>query len=270
MTAADDTGDTAMGAAVRTAVGAGTALSDTAVGTLAPETDSPGPVRLLLASGSPSRRRILRAAGIEPLVAVSEVDEDALERAHPEAGVHELTALLARAKAHAVIDRLNSPDPVRNETAPPRRLVLVACDSVLELDGEAVGKPHTAARTRELWSLMAGRSPVLWSAHWVGLLSRSSPGGVWTLLGHRAVAGATTVHLAAPTAAELEAYIATEEPFEVAGALTIDGLGGAFVTGIEGDHHNVIGLSLPLLRSALAQLGVRWTDLWNTPSALTV
>lgn len=225
--------------------------------------------RLLLASGSPSRLRTLREAGVEPLVAVPDVDEDALEAAHPHADVRTLVTLLAQAKAEAVVDRLTA-----DSSAVPGLddvdgdLVLVACDSVLELDGVAVGKPHTAERTRALWQDMAGASPILWSAHWVGVLTRTTPEdphvrGPWKVRAHRAAAGETTVHLASPTSAELEAYIATTEPFEVAGALTIDGLGGAFVTGIEGDHHNVIGLSLPLLRTLLAEMGILWTDIWN-------
>lgn len=227
--------------------------------------------RLLLASGSPSRLRILREAGIEPLVAVPDVDEDALEAAHPDADVRTLVSLLAEAKAQAVVDRLST-DAAHEDAAAAaalraadHELVVVACDSVLELDGRPVGKPHTAERTRAVWQTMAGTSPVLWSAHWVGVLTRDEPDASsrWRVRDHRLAAGETLVHLATPTADELEDYIATEEPFEVAGALTIDGLGGAFVTGIEGDHHNVIGLSLPLVRTLLAEMGVRWTALWN-------
>ena len=226
--------------------------------------------RLLLASGSPSRLRILREAGIEPLVAVPDVDEDALEAAHPDADVRTLVSLLAEAKAQAVVDRLSTDAAHEDAAAAALRaadheLVVVACDSVLELDGRPVGKPHTAERTRAVWQTMAGTSPVLWSAHWVGVLTRDEPDASsrWRVRDHRLAAGETLVHLATPTADELEDYIATEEPFEVAGALTIDGLGGAFVTGIEGDHHNVIGLSLPLVRTLLADMGVRWTALWN-------
>ncbi|SMY12360.1 Maf family protein [Brevibacterium jeotgali] len=225
--------------------------------------------RLLLASGSPSRLRTLREAGIEPLVAVPNVDEDALEAAHPHADVRTLVSLLAEAKAAAVVDRLVAdPSLVPDIDDVDGDVVLVACDSVLELGGAAVGKPHTAERTRALWQEMAGTSPVLWSAHWVGILTRTVKDdpharGPWRVRARRAAAGETTVHLASPTAAELEAYIATSEPFEVAGALTIDGLGGAFVTGIAGDHHNVIGLSLPLLRTLLGEMNILWTDLWN-------
>jgi septum formation protein len=220
--------------------------------------------RLLLASGSPSRLRLLREAGITPLTAVPAVDEEALEAAHPQATVRELVTLLARAKAHAVLPRV--PTLLADEDT-AAEVVVVACDSVLELEGSPVGKPHTAERTRALWQRMAGSSPVLWSAHWVGVLTRDGATSGWRLRDSREAAGQTRVHLASPTERELEDYIATGEPFEVAGALTIDGLGGAFVRGIEGDHHNVIGLSLPLLRDLLADLGVPWTSLWNRPSA---
>lgn len=243
--------------------------------------------RLLLASGSPSRLRLLREAGITPLTAVPAIDEEALEAAHPQATVRELVTLLARAKAHAVLPRV--PALLADEDT-AAEVVVVACDSVLELEGSPVGKPHTAERTRVLWQRMAGSSPVLWSAHWVGVLTRDTadcgdatgPGDSarpaeadgpdraaagWRLRDSREAAGQTRVHLASPTERELEDYIATGEPFEVAGALTIDGLGGAFVRGIEGDHHNVIGLSLPLLRDLLADLGVPWTSLWNRPPA---
>lgn len=218
--------------------------------------------RLLLASGSPSRLRLLHEAGIVPLTAVPAVDEEALEAAHPQATVRELVTLLARAKAHAVLPRVPA---LLSDEDTAAEVVVVACDSVLELEGSPVGKPHTAERTRALWQRMAGSSPVLWSAHWVGVLTRDADSG-WRLRDSREAAGQTRVHLASPTEQELEDYIATGEPFEVAGALTIDGLGGAFVRGIEGDHHNVIGLSLPLLRDLLADLGVTWTSLWNRPS----
>lgn len=222
--------------------------------------------RLLLASGSPSRLRILRSAGIEPLVCAPDVDERALEAAHPHASVGELAALLAEAKADAVAARLDDPDSAIAAAADADRLVLVASDSVLELDGAPVGKPHTAERTRTLWAQMAGTSPELRSSHCTVLLERAGSG--WEQRARRTEVASTRVHLASPDPEELEAYIATREPFEVAGALTIDGLGGPFVTGIEGDHHNVIGLSLPLLRTMLAELGIRWTDLWNRPGAL--
>ena len=135
---------------------------------------------------------------------------------------------------------------------------MLGCDSVLELDGEALGKPADAAEATARWRAMRGRSGVLHTGH--ALRDTAS--------GHVASATAsTTVHFADVTDAEIAAYVATGEPLHVAGAFTVDGLGGAFVTGIEGDHHNVVGLSLPLVRELVAELGRSWVDLWTTPGA---
>ncbi len=132
--------------------------------------------------------------------------------------------------------------------------LVLGCDSVLDLDGEALGKPDDADVAVRRWQAMRGRSGVLRTGHCL----RD------TAAGTRAAATASTVvHFADVTDAEIAAYVATGEPLEVAGAFTIDGLGGAFVTGIEGDHHNVVGLSLPLLRDLLGELGHAWTDLWD-------
>jgi len=128
---------------------------------------------------------------------------------------------------------------------------------VLDLDGAVHGKPRDAAEATARWRAMRGRSGVLHSGHWV--VDRRTAG-------HGGAAGAvasTTVHFADVTDDEIGAYVATGEPMHVAGGFTVDGLGGAFVDGVEGDHHNVVGLSLPLLRRLLADLGVRWTDLWS-------
>lgn len=202
-------------------------------------------IQLVLASASPARRTTLRAAGIEPLVVVSGVDEDlavaeATERYGPlEPG--DIALLLARAKAEDVAARVD-------EAA-----VVIGCDSVLELDGEVHGKPVDANEAVSRWRRMRGRSGVLHTGHW--LVDDRGMGGA--TLGATA---STTVHFATLSDAEIEAYVATGEPLAVAGAFTIDGLGGAFVTAIEGDHHNVVGLSLPLLRELLAEAGVEWFD----------
>ena len=125
---------------------------------------------------------------------------------------------------------------------------------MLELDGEALGKPGTAEEATQRWLSMRGRSGVLLTGHSL----RD------TATGHVASATAvTTVHFADVTDDEIAAYVASGEPLHVAGAFTIDGLGGAFVTAIEGDHHNVVGLSLPLVRELMAELGHSWTDLWR-------
>jgi septum formation protein len=199
-----------------------------------------GPISLVLASASPARLKTLRAAGIEPEVLVSGVDEEAVTAASPA----ELAGTLADLKARAVAVRRDSG-------------LVVGCDSVLELDGEAYGKPADAAEAERRWRGMRGRSGVLHTGHCV----------VDAASGARAHAVAsTTVHFADVSDEEIRAYVATGEPLRVAGAFTVDGLGGAFVESIDGDYHNVVGLSLPLLRRLLGELGILWTDLWAPPA----
>jgi septum formation protein len=181
----------------------------------------------------------LRTAGLDPVVIVSGVDESQLTGLPPA----ELALQLAELKCAAVAER---------DDVPADALVL-GCDSVLELDGEALGKPTDAADARARWQAMRGRSGVLHSGH---CLRDVATGRV------AAATGSTTVHFADVSDEEIDAYVATGEPLDVAGAFTIDGVGGAFVTGIEGDHHNVVGVSLPLLRELVIELGHRWPDLW--------
>ncbi len=193
---------------------------------------------LVLASASPARLATLKAAGIEPSVVFSGVDESQVTGLGPS----ELALRLAELKCAAVAGEVSGD-----------RLVL-GCDSVLELDGLALGKPADADAAVARWQAMRGRSGVLHTGHC--LRDTSS--------GRQAVGtGSTVVHFADVTDDEISAYVESGEPLQVAGAFTIDGLGGAFVTGIEGDHHNVVGLSLPLLRDLVAELGHRWTDLWS-------
>jgi septum formation protein len=195
----------------------------------------------VLASASPARLATLRAAGIEPRVVVSGVDESVVTDPEPTAFVAEL----ARLKAHAVRDALE----------PAEDGLLLGCDSVLVLDGEILGKPQSAPDAVRRWQRMRGRSGTLHTGHClVDLRARAEV--------VRSVT--TTVHFAEVSDAEIEAYVGTGEPLHVAGAFTIDGLGGAFVRGIEGDHHNVVGLSLPVLREMCAELGVPW-DSWLRP-----
>ena len=195
---------------------------------------------LVLASASPARLSTLRTAGIEPLVVVSGVDESQLTDLPPA----ELALQLAELKCAAVVGR---------PEVPGDGLVL-GCDSVLELDGEPLGKPEGPDDARQRWRTMRGRSAVLHSGH---CLRDVATGRV------AAATGSTTVHFADVSDEEVDAYVATGEPLEVAGAFTIDGLGGAFVSGIEGDHHNVVGVSLPLLRELVIELGHGWPDLWS-------
>jgi septum formation protein len=199
-------------------------------------------LRLVLASASPARLSTLRATGLRPEVVVSGVDESGLDHLSPA----ELARTLATLKAEAVAARLPEPDGPT---------VIVGCDSVLELDGQAYGKPGTAEVARARWRTMRGRVGVLHTGHHV--ICRRAGGR-----DSRTAGAATTVHFADLGDAEIDAYVATGEPLEVAGAFTVDGLGGPFVTRLEGDYHNVVGISLPLLRTMLLELGVSWPDLW--------
>ncbi|WP_088799640.1 MULTISPECIES: nucleoside triphosphate pyrophosphatase [unclassified Streptomyces] len=203
-------------------------------------TEEPRPRRLVLASQSPARLALLRQAGLAPEVVVSGVDEDALTAATP----GELARVLAEAKATAVA--------ARPETA---GALVVGCDSVLELDGRALGKPVDAEDATARWKSMRGRSGILQTGHCV----------IDTAAGGRQVSAtaSTTVRFGEPTDAEIAAYVESGEPLFVAGAFTLDGRSAPFIDGIDGDPGNVIGLSLPLLRRLLAGLDVAITDLWT-------
>jgi septum formation protein len=208
---------------------------------------------LVLASASPARRATLSAAGLDPVVLVSAVDEPAEVARAGVTDAADVVLLLARRKAEDVAARDDLPDDA----------VVLGCDSVLDLGGEALGKPRDAADAAARWRDMRGRSGFLLTGHW--LVDGRDPDdpddpGTGATLG--AVA-ATTVHFADVGDAEIDAYVATGEPLAVAGAFTVDGLGGAFVRGVEGDHHNVVGVSLPLLRDLLAEVGIAWPDLWR-------
>jgi septum formation protein len=207
-----------------------------------------GPVRLVLASASPARRATLAAAGVDPVVRVSDVDEHAVLARYGVTAAEDVVLVLARAKAEDVAGQ------------PGEGALVVGCDSVLELDGEVHGKPGTSERAAQRWRRMRGRSGVLHTGHWLVDTREVDDGGSGATLG--AVAS-TTVHFADLADDEIEAYVATGEPLAVAGAFTVDGLGGAYVRGVEGDHHGVVGISLPLLRDLLGEVGVRWHTLWG-------
>ncbi|UNS98650.1 Maf-like protein [Streptomyces tubbatahanensis] len=195
--------------------------------------------RLVLASASPARLALLRQAGMAPEVVVSGVDEDAIDASTPS----ELARVLAEAKAAEVAGR-----------AEAAGALVVGCDSVLELDGRALGKPADATEAAARWKDMRGRSGVLHTGHCVV--------DTRTAQARCSVTASTTVHFGEPSDEEVAAYVASGEPLHVAGAFTLDGRSGPFVEGIEGDHGNVLGLSLPTLRRLLAKLGVAVTDLW--------
>jgi septum formation protein len=219
---------------------------------------------LLLASASPARRSALLAAGVDPLVRVSSVDEDAvLLAAEADAGsaleAGDVALLLARAKAEDVVAALEVDDAFGDLDADLANGILVlGCDSVLELDGEVHGKPADATEAVARWRRMRGGTGVLHTGHWLVDLREPDDGGTGGMVGGTA---STTVHFADLDDAEVDAYVASGEPLRVAGAFTIDGLGGPYVAGIEGDPSNVIGVSLPLLRELVRELGVEWHDL---------
>jgi len=214
-------------------------------------------VRLYLASTSPARLATLRAVGIEPIVIAPGVDEHAAVNeaaaAYPDGVLPatEMVQLLARLKAEAVLD-----GAVLEETVLDG--FILGGDSAFELDGVVYGKPHEPAVARERWLVQRGRSGVLHSGHWL----IDHRGGV--VRGAAGRASRAIVHFADDIEAEeIDAYIATGEPLSVAGAFTIDAKGAGFIDRIEGDPHSVVGLSVPLVRKLVHELGGRWTDLWN-------
>jgi septum formation protein len=191
---------------------------------------------LILASASPARLRVLRDAGFDPEVVVSGVSEDIGEVATARAVV-----LLAERKGAAVAGQC------------PGALVL-ACDSLLDLDGSALGKPASPEEATDMWRRLSGNRGVLHTGHC--LIDTRTDRQVSRL-------ASTVVRFGTPTTQEIAAYVASGEPLAVAGAFTIDGRAGPFVDGIEGDPSNVLGLSLPLFRLMLDEFGVSVTDLWK-------
>jgi septum formation protein len=205
--------------------------------------------RLVLGSASSGRLKVLRQAGIDPLVVVSGVDEDAVIAAlGSDSSPGDVVRTLAEAKADAVATELD--DAVAADC------VVIGCDSMLYMNGLLVGKPASSEAARNQWQSMGGRSGQLYTGHsMVRLLDGNTPLRV-------SESSSTTVHFAKPAAADLEAYIRSGEPLGVAGGFTLDGLGGWFVDRIEGDPSNVIGLSLPLTRALLQRVGLSVADLW--------
>ena len=200
-------------------------------------------MRVVLASASPARLAVLRGAGLDPEVIVSGVDEDA----YSAATTGELTALLAGAKASAV-------------AATQASGLVIGCDSMLDFDGVALGKPADADEAIARWHALRGRTGTLLTGHCV----------IDAATGQRVSGVASSViRFGMPADEEIAAYVGTGEPVGMAGAFTIEGLGGWFIDSIDGDHNNVIGISLPLLRTLLLDLGVTIPALWAARTVST-
>lgn len=214
-------------------------------------------MRLYLASTSPARLATLRAVGIEPIVVPSQVDEDAVvaeaERSDGALAAADLVLLLGRAKAEAVGGCLVDGEPIDG--------FVLGADSAFELDGVVYGKPHLASVARERWLKQRGRTGHLHTGHWIVDHRAGVIGG-----GAGAVSTSAVTFSATMSDAEIDAYIATGEPLEVAGAFTIDSLGAPFITAVEGDPHAVVGLSVSTLRELLRGFDVAWPLLWNRAS----
>ena len=232
-------------------------------------------MRLVLASASPARRATLSAAGITAIVRVSTVDEDALLASLP--GGRALSGgsttpadevgALAAAKCSNVCEALALGD---GELPAGEPVLVVGCDSMLEIGGQMLGKPHTPDVARERIRAMRRTTATLWTGHCAAILAPASSRQERATQGRTVSASvtrsaSTLVHFGDISDAEIDAYVATGEPLHVAGSFTVDGLGGPFIEGVTGDYHSVVGISLPLLRSMATELGVFWPHLWDAP-----
>lgn len=193
---------------------------------------------IVLASASPSRHRLLTSVGIKPRILISGVDEE--NPAYSQLSPRELVIALAIVKAHTVKSKVDYP------------AIIIGCDSTFEFEGESLGKPgsadHAIARAKKL----RGNSGILHTGHcFIDTEQEIEISDVVS----------TRVHFAQMTDEEIEGYVATGEPLQVAGGFTLDGLSAPFIAGIEGESSNVIGLSLPLLRNAVNSLGYKWFEL---------
>lgn len=205
--------------------------------------------RLVLGSASSGRLKVLRQAGVDPLVRVSGVDEDAIIAAlAPGVPPAEVVCALATAKAEQVVTVL--------EPAVVADCVVVGCDSMLYLDGRLCGKPQSVDAARQLWQSMSGRAGQLHTGHCVIRLRDNQ------IIHNATETAVTTVRFGTPTPDDLDAYLASGESLQVAGGFTLDGLGGWFIDGVDGDPSAVVGIGLPLTRSLLSRAGVSVAALW--------
>jgi septum formation protein len=192
---------------------------------------------------------LLRAGGIEPVTIAPKVDEDEVAAVAESFGLikgtSDLVEILARAKAEAALDH---PEVAGS--------IILGCDSSLEFEGESLGKPHLPEIAKARWLKLRGNTGHLYSGHC--LIDNRDPENRKIV----SRVSSSKVHFAQLSDAEIDAYVATEEPLKVAGAFTVDGLGGAFISRIEGDYHTVVGLSLPTLREMTLELGLEYTDFW--------
>lgn len=193
--------------------------------------------KIVLASASPSRRRLLESSGISPEILISGVDEE--DSAYAKLSPSELVLALAIVKAHTVKSLINYP------------AIIIGCDSTFEFQGQSLGKPITRERAIERAKLLRGNSGVLYTGHCI--IDTEKEVEVSDI-------AATRVHFSEMSDAEIESYVDTGEPLSVAGGFTLDGKSAPFITRIEGETSNVIGLSLPLLRRAITSLGYEWFD----------
>lgn len=200
------------------------------------------PVSFVLASASPSRRRLLEQAGLRPQILVSGVDEEAIEEEMRERPVSEVALALARAKAEAVAAGVG----------PDGHALVLGCDSIFEVDGVRLGKPPSADEALRRWQRMRGRSGTLHTGHWLIDTAQSQARGETV---------STVVDMADASDAEIAAYISTGEPLNVAGGFTLDDLGAPYVAGVQGDPGNVIGVSLPAVRRLAMELGRAWPEI---------
>ncbi|HEU5222582.1 MAG TPA: Maf family protein [Candidatus Lumbricidophila sp.] len=215
-------------------------------------------MRLYLASTSPARLALLRAAGVEPVTVSPGVDETAVVAAYEATkgrlAAADLVQLLARAKAEAIVGATVDGEPIDG--------LILGGDSAFEIDGMLHGKPHTPDVATDRWRQQRGRAGQLWSGHW---LIDHRGGVVRGGIGRVAVA---TVRFADIDDAEIEAYVASGEPLAVAGAFTVDSLGGPFIREVVGDPSTVVGLSLSTLRELVREFDIAWPSLWNRRGAL--